>query len=398
MNIIELTTYLSELPSENTREYELSITKFVGVNNSIDTLLEQIIKESTNDDVAYNAFYCLNVIDRRNKDYATLQTRFDEYGHRFRKHITYDHLVALFYIESDGFYDYDEILRSTYKDSIIFCDNAGFVHAFANVFVTIYEKGGIKDPETFIDEWYDLALNAINNAIKLDPNYAKYYCTKARIICIKGEYKEADVLITKAISLENSKRNDYALRISNYQYYKMMVQMYIHIDNIKASLLSKTSSPYDFEQNELDSDTPIAYTGTDPYIFISYSHKDKPEVLTIIRLLEKNGIRIWYDNGLTPGEIYTEEIASKISHACAFVFMISPHSIDSEYCRREIHLALNKKLPFYTVSLCETTLSDGMIMTIDMYEHIHWYGEKPQSFLNRIVPILKNKQELKNDC
>ena len=395
----ELIDFLSELPNERTRDYELLITRFVGKRgDAIDSLLESIIDECSDDMVAYNAFYALNVINRRNKDYAKLQLLFDRFEKRFRKHITFDHLKALFEIEADSFYDYSEILKSTYKDSELFNDNAGFVHAFASVFVTIYERGGIKNPTAYIDEWYDLALNAINNSIELDPNYAKYYCTKARILCIKAEYREANILIDKAISYEDSKRNDYALRISNYQYYKMMVQMHIQIDKLKEMILNgqgdSLSGLLNNDSYELAGDakdSPVAYEGDKPYAFVSYSHKDKAAVFEIIRLLQKAGVRIWYDYGIPVGTDYAEVIGEKIANSSAYIQFISPNSINSEFCRKELNLASHYKLTPCIIFLSETTLSPGMMLRLDLYERLNWYQLSQQAFLDKIVPILLQK-------
>ena len=43
---------------------------------------------------------------------------------------------------------------------------------------------------------------------------------------------------------------------------------------------------------------PSAYNGNEPYIFISYAHKDSDKVLPIIRELQSRGYRVWYDAGI----------------------------------------------------------------------------------------------------
>ena len=43
------------------------------------------------------------------------------------------------------------------------------------------------------------------------------------------------------------------------------------------------------------------YEGDEPYLFLSYSHKDSEKAGKIIRVLKKNGFRVWYDEGITPG-------------------------------------------------------------------------------------------------
>lgn len=47
--------------------------------------------------------------------------------------------------------------------------------------------------------------------------------------------------------------------------------------------------------------TLSSYKGSDPYIFISYSHKDIDRVFPIIRMLQDDSYRVWYDDGVDPG-------------------------------------------------------------------------------------------------
>ena len=46
---------------------------------------------------------------------------------------------------------------------------------------------------------------------------------------------------------------------------------------------------------------PVAYKGDQPYIFISYAHKDSNIVLPIIARLQQDGYRVWYDEGIALG-------------------------------------------------------------------------------------------------
>lgn len=44
-----------------------------------------------------------------------------------------------------------------------------------------------------------------------------------------------------------------------------------------------------------------ASSGSDPYVFVSYSHQDSEKVFPIIKQLHEKGYRIWYDEGIDPG-------------------------------------------------------------------------------------------------
>ena len=48
------------------------------------------------------------------------------------------------------------------------------------------------------------------------------------------------------------------------------------------------------------------YQGDNPFVFVSYAHKDSDAVYRILRLLQGRGLRIWYDEGITPGSEWPE--------------------------------------------------------------------------------------------
>ena len=58
-----------------------------------------------------------------------------------------------------------------------------------------------------------------------------------------------------------------------------------------------------------------AYRGKEPYVFISYAHVDRDVVEKIIIGLKKNMCRVWYDEGLTPGESWNDDLAEHLKNA-----------------------------------------------------------------------------------
>ena len=57
------------------------------------------------------------------------------------------------------------------------------------------------------------------------------------------------------------------------------------------------------------------YEGTQPYIFVSYAHKNDAAVLEIIGTLQSRGFRVWYDEGIEAGSEWPESIASHLERA-----------------------------------------------------------------------------------
>ena len=63
------------------------------------------------------------------------------------------------------------------------------------------------------------------------------------------------------------------------------------------------------DMNE-QTNTIVPYNGDAPYVFISYAHKDSSVVFPILRALQNEGLRFWYDAGIKLGSewpAYIEE-------------------------------------------------------------------------------------------
>ncbi|MFT6751662.1 MAG: hypothetical protein ACI9VI_002474 [Candidatus Azotimanducaceae bacterium] len=65
-----------------------------------------------------------------------------------------------------------------------------------------------------------------------------------------------------------------------------------------------------------------AYSGDEPYIFISYAHRDSTNVYPEFNWLREQGLNIWYDEGIDAGADWREELAVAISKARVFLFFV----------------------------------------------------------------------------
>ena len=84
----------------------------------------------------------------------------------------------------------------------------------------------------------------------------------------------------------------------------------------------------------------------EPYLFISYAHKDSALVFKEISKLNDAGY-IWYDEGIEASSEWPEEIANAVIGCAVFVVFISPRSTASVNCRNEINLLSMKISPFW---------------------------------------------------
>src|SRR5437773_11406458 len=80
-------------------------------------------------------------------------------------------------------------------------------------------------------------------------------------------------------------------------------------------------------------------------VFISYSRKDKEFVRRLDEALKRREREAWVDwEGIPPGDTWEKTIYGAIEATHTFIFVLTPDSIASEVCGREIaHAAANNK-------------------------------------------------------
>ncbi len=82
-----------------------------------------------------------------------------------------------------------------------------------------------------------------------------------------------------------------------------------------------------------------------PSIFVSYAHEDADLAHALARALETEGARVWLDQGeLLIGDSLIERISEAIAEFDFVAALVSPASVESNWCRKEIALAMSKQL------------------------------------------------------
>lgn len=119
---------------------------------------------------------------------------------------------------------------------------------------------------------------------------------------------------------------------------------------------------------------PSAYKGNQPYIFISYAHKDSASVIPIIRDLQEQGYRIWFDEGIEAGTEWSNNIAAHLKDCSAFLFFASANSAKSENCLDEIAFAKAHQKPSLMIFLEDNViLPEGTEMQTARFQRM-FYG------------------------
>lgn len=84
---------------------------------------------------------------------------------------------------------------------------------------------------------------------------------------------------------------------------------------------------------------------TGPAVFISYAHEDRDVARALANGLRRRGARVWIDSeGMRVGDKLITRIAAAIEEVDFLIAILSPASVDSAWCQRELSLAATGEL------------------------------------------------------
>jgi TolB-like protein len=133
-----------------------------------------------------------------------------------------------------------------------------------------------------------------------------------------------------------------------------------------------------------------AYSGNEPYAFVCYAHADANTVYPELTWLRDLGYNIWYDEGISPGEEWTQELANAIEGASHFLFFVSSASIESRYCRNEIQYATTLDKPILAIHLEPTQLSGGLSLSLGLSQAIFRHELKRVDYEEKLTTSINN--------
>ncbi len=102
-------------------------------------------------------------------------------------------------------------------------------------------------------------------------------------------------------------------------------------------------------------------------LFLSYARVDKPYAIQVVNMLDAH--EIWYDQRLYAGQDWWKEILQRLDWCEGFIYLLSPDSVASEYCRKEYELAKMLRRPIFPINVREHTLIPD---TMDDLQELHY--------------------------
>lgn len=140
-------------------------------------------------------------------------------------------------------------------------------------------------------------------------------------------------------------------------------------------------------------DRPFAaYQGNESYVFVCYAHGDAEVVYPELGWLHDQGVRIWYDEGISPGSEFPEALGRAVAGASLLVFYVSPRSVASRHCRDEVYYALENGVPVLAVHLVATELSAGMALSLGTSQALLRYQLGSSDYRQRLISALTDPE------
>ncbi len=135
------------------------------------------------------------------------------------------------------------------------------------------------------------------------------------------------------------------------------------------------------------------YTGSGPFIFVSYKREDFDRVRPLLLRIQRWGYGIWYDKGIPGGAEWDALIEDKLKRCAMLLFCISRSSADSKYCRREVKYVDQLNKPILSLQLEPAHLGHGLEMLLTQYQIIDTDARDFPSQLERALRFLVDAKE-----
>ena len=257
LNEKDIVLKLKELPAQTERKFEKTIVSYAvkwddnifyikheddaGNITYTNGILFHIIDRITQPEVsaedrklAFSAFCIAENYARRSENRTDLEELMVDYGGYFKDEPFTLHLKVCTTIKELEAYkkddrekfNFDTILANARKNMEQLTGNIGADHAFAETILLVFENAPElmahltdRKKEKLLQEALDTMVIVHNK-----DDYAKFFCTHARLFAVAGKYDEAQEYLNIAIDKEDNTKSDYPIRVGRYLTYLQQVR------------------------------------------------------------------------------------------------------------------------------------------------------------------------------
>lgn len=131
-----------------------------------------------------------------------------------------------------------------------------------------------------------------------------------------------------------------------------------------------------------------AYKGVNDYVFVCYSHADTDAVYADLQSLRDRGLRIWYDEGISPGTEWSEELAQALSNSSMVLFFASNSSVKSRHCRDEINFSHNHDKRIIVIELEPVEYPAGLELSLSSTQAVQKHNLEAGHYYDKLLGVL----------
>ena len=147
-----------------------------------------------------------------------------------------------------------------------------------------------------------------------------------------------------------------------------------------------------------DLNNPVLQPACSPdgeFVFVCYAHADRDEVYRQVAWLQTQGLRVWYDEGLTAGSVWRTEVAQALEKASRVLFFASENSLASDHCNRELNFALDTGIDILPVYIEEVTLTPDLRMGLSRVQALYPGRLEESLFREKLIHgLTRNRRTL----
>ena len=235
---------------ESSRAYENAVTS-IATDLDDANLIQQLnidLKETEDKNKKLKIYAILFNYHRRMDNIDTCQVLYNEYYEVFNNTFIFNHLFSIILKSTKQVHKIKQSIKLS-RDAITYINehtNPGALHNLADGLITLCEESDTIDIK-LRNDYITEALELVEDALKLEPDYAKFYATLARAYLLLDDLYAANKNIHLAIAKENSEKKDYILRINKYS----LILSYIDTKKHIKGLLQQVKGQTDTLQEEI---------------------------------------------------------------------------------------------------------------------------------------------------
>ena len=132
-------------------------------------------------------------------------------------------------------------------------------------------------------------------------------------------------------------------------------------------------------------------------VFISFSEEDRDFAETEVKsMLEQNNYKIaWHHEVFIPGCPILENMETFIFQSRVIVVLLSSHFMESEFCNKELHIALRKEKQYDRHCILPVLLSNSKDDVPDLLSRRTYLSVNDSNFGKKLIaalgqPLIKN--------